>query len=82
MKQLKWFYNQLITPTVVIILVLFSACSDFQNSSFDKDEVNLNKLSKQKSKFVVKGGPNVVEITTEHDHHSDEHLFNLNINEV
>ncbi|GAA5522770.1 hypothetical protein LQ318_13515 [Aliifodinibius salicampi] len=82
MKHFKWFYYQLHTVSLVIIFLMFSACSDFQSSSFDIEKVNADKNSQQKSKLVVKGGPNVVEITTEHDHDSDEHLFNLNVNEV
>jgi hypothetical protein len=31
---------------------------------------------------VTKGNPNIVEVTTEHNHQTDEHLFNLNKEEV
>lgn len=67
----------------LILLSLFlilSACSEMNGPV--TESATTDKIKPTESKFVVRGSPNVVHITTGHDHDSNEHTFNLNTNKV
>ena len=76
----NWFYG--ITRLVIVMLLLFfatSACSEETGIATDSlsDGENLSQ-----AKFIAKGGPNVVDITSLHNHDTNEHLFEVSEEEI
>jgi len=63
-----------------MLVFTLSSCTDSQSTI--SDAISDQEPASQTSKLVVKGGPNLVEVTTGHDHDANLHTFNLNIDEV
>ena len=76
----KLFYS--LTRSGIIMLTLFftiNGCSEESGIATDSlsGEENLTKAN-----FVAKGGPNLVDITSLHDHDTNEHLFEVSEDEI
>ena len=72
----------LIALTVILCLVgaLISSCTESKSSI--SDAIPNQEFNSERSDLVVKGGPNLVEVTTGHDHDANLHTFDLNIDTV
>ncbi len=74
----------ILLASICILAFTISSCTESQSTISDADSEQ--EFAPEKSKLVVKGGPNLVEVTTGHDHdyENDEHnhTFDLNVDEV
>ena len=76
----NWFYG--ITRLVIVMLLLFFATSACSEESGIATDPFSEKEALTQAKFIAKGGPNVVDITTLHNHDTNEHLFKVSEEEI
>lgn len=67
---------------ISICMLIFTLYSCTESQSTISDSISTQDLAPGNSKLVVKGGPNLVEVTTGHDHDANLHTFDLNKDEV
>ena len=76
----NWFYG--VTRLVIVMLLLFFATSACSEESGIATDPFSEKEALTQAKFIAKGGPNVVDITTLHNHDTNEHLFKVSEEEI
>lgn len=79
-SKLMTYLTLLVSVSLLILGMSFTSCTDSQSSSFDP--ISAQEVDPTNSKFIVKGGPNLVQVTTGHDHDANLHTFDLNIKEI
>jgi hypothetical protein len=67
---------------VSMCLTVFSLSSCTESGNALTDANLIQKSAADSSELVIKGGPNVVEVVTGHDHDANLHTFNLNVDQV
>lgn len=80
MNDSKMITYLIILASICMLIFTLSSCTESQSTI--SDSISEQDLAPENSKLVVKGGPNLVEVTTGHDHDANQHTFNLNIDEV
>lgn len=75
----KTTFSILIASICMLVLTI-SSCTESQSSI--SDSISEQEFTAENSELNVKGGPNLVEVTTGHDHEENLHTFDLNVNEV
>lgn len=80
MNYAKITFHTVIAILLTSFLFLSASCKDNTGDSLDTLTGERQKTSQ--SKFVARGGPNLVEVTTFHDHDANEHQFRVSEEEV
>ncbi|WP_440998526.1 hypothetical protein [Fodinibius sp. SL11] len=81
MKNSKNIFFSMIRSGITMLMLFFiaSACSEQSGTSTD----SLSEVKDlTQAKFVAQGGPNVVDITSQHNHDTNEHLFQVSEEEI
>lgn len=81
MRYLKNMLSNLTRSGIIMLLLFFitGACSENPGNSTDS---LLEGKQQARAKIVAMGGPNVVDITSLHDHDTGEHLFQVSEEEI
>ena len=80
MSYTKVTFQIIIAALFTSFVFLSASCKENTGNSLDSFTADRQVTSQ--SKFVAKGGPNVVEVTTIHDHDANKHLFEVSEEEV
>ncbi|WP_340103747.1 hypothetical protein [Rhodohalobacter sp. 8-1] len=80
MNNTKIVTTFIVVTSICLIAFIVSSCNESQSTI--SDTISQQEFSPEASELVVKGGGNLVEVTTGHDHDANLHTFDLNIDKV